>query len=231
MERFPADTCVMCDLPWKNNRVSYDGQMLRDLKTCVLSLGGMQVSIDHQGVITGKGAGGETLYRLQTGFVPNECTMAFDSLYHMLYFSSGNQLVAFSLDEGKASFTVAAKGAAGSPLLFEWLLPGGDMQLAVGFADAGSYIVCDRITGKRLWRAQTLGVVADAAAHWQGYLYMTLKGDLFQVLCMEAANGDLVWWNRGRGEPKCGIVCNGAYCVHTSQGKVQRFALEDGEGV
>ena len=27
METFPKETCVFCDLPWKNNRVCYGGEL------------------------------------------------------------------------------------------------------------------------------------------------------------------------------------------------------------
>ena len=100
----------------------------------------------------------------------------------------------------------------------------------MGFGDGtGAYMACDRVTGETLWRAQTLGTVVDAAAHFAGYLYMVLRGAPCQALCLEARSGDLVWWNRGRKEGVLGQVLGDAYCVRSADGTVQRFLLEDGE--
>ena len=230
MDLFPAETCVLCDLPWKNNRVCYDGQPNLRIVPRQLQLGSLHVSIDEAGRVTGVNDQNEMKFSFETGMLPSDGTLAFDSMLHILYFAAERSLVALSLDDGSILFRCDGQGLAGSPTLFEWLLPDGCSQQAVGFGDgAGAYWVCDRENGRLLWRAQTLGVVLDAAAHYAGYLYMTLRGAPCQALCLEARDGDLVWWNRGREEGIGGVVCDGTYCVLGKSGAWQRFSLDDGE--
>lgn len=231
MDLFPAETCVLCDLPWKNNRVCYDGLPRLRAVPRQLQLGSLLVTVEEDGRVIGVNEHNERMFCYETGLLPIvDGTLAFDSLLHMLYFAAERYLVALSLDDGCIRFCCPAQGLAGSPTLFEWLLPDGTAQLAVGFGDgAGAYLVYDRECGGLLWRAQTLGVVLDAAAHCGGYLYMTLRGAPCQVLCLEARDGDLVWWNRGREEGVGGLVYEDAYCVLDKKGIWQRFSLDDGE--
>ncbi len=230
VKSFPAETCVQCDLPWKNNRVCYDGNRRWIGTNRELALGSMLVRVDENGSVTGTGPDGEKLFCYETGVPVRDGTLAFDSLYHVLYFAAGRGLTALSLDDGEILFRVSTPGEAGSPTLFEWLLPTGDMQLAVGFGeDAGSYVVCDRLSGALLWRAQTLGAVADAAAHYMGYLYMTLRGAPSHALFRVAMDGHLGLGNRGRAEANGGVVCEDAYCVLGKSGAWDLFSLINGE--
>ncbi|MGI5884754.1 MAG: PQQ-binding-like beta-propeller repeat protein [Candidatus Spyradocola sp.] len=230
METFPMETCVFCDLPWKNNRVCYSGALAPAPEVRALHLGSTRVTLSEAGEILGVGPDGEVRFRFATGIRPADGTLAFDALHRLLYFAADRRLVAVSLEDGRTAFTCAATGLAGSPTLFEFQDKDGTARLAAGFGDgAGAYIACDRVTGERLWQAQTLGTVVDVAAHYAGYLYMVLRGAPCQVLCLEARSGDLVWWNRGRKEGVLGQVLGEAYCVQSADGTVQRFLLEDGE--
>ena len=227
---FPAATCVCCDLPWKNNRVSYDGKLGAMPKAREIYLGSLRVEIDEAGEIVGRGAQGQERFRFSTGERPADGTLAFDALHRLLYFAADRRLLAVSLEDGRTAFAAEAAGLAGSPTLFEFLDGEGKLRLAAGFGDgSGAYIACDRTTGERLWRAQTLGVAVDAAAHFGGYLYLLLRGAPCQALCLEARSGDLVWWNRGRRAGVFAQVVGDAYCVRCDDGSVQRFLLEDGE--
>ena len=55
METFPKETCVFCDLPWKNNRVCYGGELCPPPAVRALDLGGTHVTLSEAGEILGTG--------------------------------------------------------------------------------------------------------------------------------------------------------------------------------
>ena len=221
---YPEETCVMCDLPWKNNRVCYTGERSITERTRVLRFGNVEIRIDLSGTISLGGC------HIDTGIIPLDSTIAYDTMHRILYFAALNEMIAFSLENKNVAFRHKTQTEVGSPLLFEWLRPSGELTLAVGFHDgAEHYVVLDRVTGEQLWSADTLGKLAGGAACLEGRLYMVTESSPYYVLCMEASGGDLIWWNKGSGSACGGVVCNGWYQVLTAEGTWQCFSLNDGE--
>ena len=154
METFPKETCVFCDLPWKNNRVCYGGDLCPPPAVRALDLGGTHVTLSEAGEILGTDGDGAERFRFETGIRPADGTLAFDALHRLLYFAADRRLIAYSLQEGRVTFACEAKGLAGSPTLFEFSDAQGEARLAAGFGDGtGAYMACDRVTGETLWRA------------------------------------------------------------------------------
>lgn len=227
---YPEQTCLLCDLPWKNNRVRYDGAPALDYAPRVLELGSARLTLERDGAVTLTGAQ-ETL-RIDTGWQPCEETIAFDALDCVLFAACADGLRAYSLTKRREVFRHPTPGQCGAPLLFEQLHPDGDILPCVGVSDgAGCYIALNRGSGALLWRAQILGEPAGGAAHWNGYLFLTMRGVPCQALCLEARSGELVWWNRGEGEAQGGVVAQDAYCVLENSGCWLRFSLTDGERI
>lgn len=167
---------------------------------------------------------------MNTGFPANDSTIAMDTLHSMIYFASDEKMTAYDLQERQIAFYCETQGTAGSPLLFEWLLPDGAMCSALGFSDGlEHYIVIDRVNGEILWCAQILGVPVDGTAHLDGFLYLTLAGNPFQVLCLEADTGDVVWWNCGTEEALNAEIYAGCYRVRGKSGAWHCYSLIDGE--
>lgn len=229
MSLYPEENCVLCDLPWKNNRVRYDDRLLRIGSPGIIEFGNhMRLILDRQGVVTLEN-GSDPPQRIETGYPACDETIAFDALRQILYFASDHALIAYALKERQVAFSVPTQGVAGAPMLFEFLLPDGQPQLTVGFGDgAEHFIAVDRFSGHMIWRAQILGRTADAAAHRNGYLYLALRDLPLQALCLDAVTGELVWWNCGKGTAQCGIIAKNSYCVQDTDGNWQRFSLEDG---
>lgn len=224
MSLYFESTCLLCDLPWKNNRVRYDDRLVLNPVSRHLTIGQTPLELDKQGMVRY----GDLI--LNTGFDANDSSIALDALHKILYFASANKMVAYSLEHRCAVFTHQTTGNAGAPLLFEWLLPEGDICTALGFSDGTDrYIVLDRVTGQPLWQAHTLGIIADCAAHCNGYLYMTVQDDPYHILCFEADTGETVWWNQGSCKAKGGIICKGKYCVLCPDGSWKFYSLADGE--
>ena len=227
---YPEQTCLLCDLPWKNNRVRYDGSLALDYAPRELELGETRLTLEPDGVVTLSGTM-ESL-RIATGLRPLEETIAFDALDRVLFAACAGGLCACSLTKQREVFRYPTPGSCGAPLLFEQLHPDGEILPCVGISDgAGCYIALSRGTGEPLWRAQILGVPAGGAAHWSGYLFLTLRCAPCQALCLEARSGDLVWWNRGEGEALGGVIAQDAYCVLEKNGRWLRFSLADGERI
>ena len=63
METFPKETCVFCDLPWKNNRVCYGGELCPPPAVRALDLGGTHVTLSEAGEILGTGGDGAERFR------------------------------------------------------------------------------------------------------------------------------------------------------------------------
>ena len=220
----PEDTCVMCDLPWKNNRVCYKDSRELAYEPRMIRSGGVEISMDLHGTIH---IGDE---HIGTEFTPLEETMALDTLHKILYFAAEDGLAAYSLQEKRAVFLHKACGKAGAPLLFEWLQPDGTLVMAVGFCDGMEhYCVLERVSGSLIWRSDILGRTQGGAAYFDGCLYMALSGCPHQVLCLDARSGDAIWWNRGEGSAIGGVVCEGCYQVLTENGRWHRYALFDGD--
>ena len=224
MSMYPETTCLMCDLPWKNNRVCYDGKLALNPKPRHLAWGNTELTLQKDGIIV---IGDHAII---TGYHANDTTVALDALHRLLFFASENRMIAFDLQEQTPQFFVETQGTAGAPLLFEWLLPDGEICEALGFCDGKEhYFAVDRVTGQPLWVADILGTPCDTAAHMSGYLYLVMEEDPYQVMCLEADSGDVVWWNRATGRALGGVICNGCYCVKEESGDWQRFRLIDGE--
>ena len=227
---YPEQTCLLCDLPWKNNRVRYDGSLALDYAPRMLELGTAKLTLEPDGVVTLSGA--QESLRIETGLRPREETIAFDALDCVLYAACASGLCAYSLAKRREVFRHPTPGPCGAPLLFEQLHPDGDILPCVGASNgAGCYIALNRATGALLWRAQILGEPAGGAAHWNGYLFLTLRGAPCQALCLEARSGDLVWWNRGEREALGGVIAQDAYCLCGTDGRWMRFSLADGERI
>lgn len=230
MSLYPEQTCLLCDLPWKNNRVRYDDSLALDYIPRTLDLGGTKLVLETNGVATLLSA--QEFLRIETGLHPSEETIAFDALDRVLYAACGCELCSYKLSTQKKAFCYPTAAACGAPLLFEQLYPVGDVLPCVGFSDgAGYYIALDRRTGSLLWRAQILGRPVGGAAHQNGYLFLTMCGSPCQALCLEARTGDLVWWNRGEGKALGGVIAQGAYCLCGADGHWLRFSLVDGERI
>ena len=221
---YPEETCVMCDLPWKNNRVCCKDSRELLYEPRVIRSGGIEIRMDLDGMIH---IGDQ---HIATGLAPLEETMALDTLHRILYFAAENGLAAYSLEEKRTVFMYEGCGSVGAPLLFEWLQPDGTLVTAVGFCDgAQRYRVLERVSGALLWCTDILGQIQGGAASFDGCIYMALSGCPHQVLCLDARNGDAIWWNRGEDRAIGGVVCEGCYQVLTESGRWHRYALWDGE--
>jgi outer membrane protein assembly factor BamB len=193
----------MCDMPWKNNRVLYDGCPCcrgggEEGVACCLWLGSLCLKMSAGGSLSGERLGEEApLFTFETGKTVQRGSMAADVLYKTLYFSAGSEILALSLENGEILWSLRLDGEAKSPMLFE-LVKNGEILPLLGVGDeSGSFFAVCRESGKALWRAETGFPIADAAAYAEGRLYICCTK---LVACLDASSGDVIWFQNVEAE-------------------------------
>ena len=209
---WPENSCLMCDMPWKNNRVRYEGGPAcpcvggKNGAAACLCLGEVHVTLTRDGEAIVSGCG-ETL-RHQTGLSVQEGTLAADVLTRTLYFSAGRRVCALNMNTGDFRWKADLQDTANSPMLFERLQVDGEVQLLLGVTDQnGRVYVLDRENGRLIWQVETGFSMHSVPAHRDGRLFLACDG---AVACLDADNGDAIWVQPDR-EKSEGLLTDKGY--------------------
>ncbi|MDR2514891.1 MAG: PQQ-binding-like beta-propeller repeat protein [Christensenellaceae bacterium] len=209
---WPDNTCLMCDMPWKNNRVLYDGSPCcrgdgEESLACCLWLGALCLKMGADGRLRGEKLGeSEPLFAFETGKRVRRGSMAADVLFKTLYFAAGDEILALDLESGEILWSLRLNGEAQSPMLFELAGPGGILPLLGAGDESGSFFAVCRESGETLWRAEIGFPIADVAAYAEGRLYISCTK---LVACLDASSGDVIWFQNTEAER--GILHDGYY--------------------
>lgn len=222
----PENSCLMCDMPWKNNQVRYEGGPPcacaggPEGAAACLCLGQVQVRAMPNGDIYVDGQGENLCHHTRQPI--QRGTMAADVASHTLYFASGCQLRALDLEKGSLRWNSALEARANSPMLFELLERDGGVRLLLAATDVeGRVYALDRESGQRLWRSETGFACRSVPAHRDGRLFVSCKG---VTACLDASTGDAIWARPGGGGG--GLLLEDCYL---SGG--ERLSLVDGSPV
>ncbi len=198
---WPENSCLMCDMPWKNNRVRYPGGPPipspggRDGSAAELCLGEMRVLAFPDGRVRLEGP--EERREFATGLSIQRGTLAADVATRTLYLSAGRELLAFDLEKGKIRWRASLPEKANSPMLFELLKKDGGVLFCLGLTDiSGGVFAFDREKGKPLWQTETGFATANVPAFQDGRLFLSCEG---LVACLDAATGDAIWARPDQG--------------------------------
>ncbi len=196
MEGWPENSCLMCDMPWKNNRVLYEGgppPLLTPKDTHLaaeLMLGDIRIRAFRSGRIVVGGKAGDTRC-LALGRPIQPGTMAADVALRRLYLSAGRSVLALELETGRIAWKYVLRDAATSPVLYERLREDASVQLLLAVCDqAGGVYALDRESGLLVWQTETGAATKTVPIHQNGRLYVGCQSIL---ACLDAGSGDAIW--------------------------------------
>lgn len=194
---WPENTCMICDMPWKNNRVVYEGCPCAWKETTMgaalaLPVGNVLIRVSKTGEVSGTQLDEKRrLFAFQTGYEVQNGTMAADVASKTLFFAAGNALICLSLETGNVVWEFEMPGKASSPMLFEQAQGQSMLPLLGAGDDQGNFVALNRENGERLWETQIGFPVSDVACHIGQRLILCCTK---LIVCLDAANGDTIWF-------------------------------------